>query len=143
MSQVSGTPYFFCGKLSQWNYNKDTRSFEIPIATPFPIHAKFVQMVNVEFIGLEGVPDPFILLLHHCIVSGNLNDQQGPFIYFSGLDKTHKSGPIVQLSIDTYGRTYSNLHFSFQLINNDAASDNDPIFTFLNLKLAFQLVFFT
>lgn len=136
MTQLSGRSYIFCGKLSDWNYNDGAKSFEIPI-DQLPYNARYIQMINVEFKGLEPVPGPFILLLRHCIMSGVFNDQQCPIIYFSGLSKNNKCGPIARLSIST--QVTNSLYFTLQLVDYYSTT---PITDFKNITIAFELRFF-
>lgn len=106
------------------------------MAEPFPGGSRFIQLKRVE---LKHLPDklngPYILLLHNCVVSGAINDQQMPIVFFSGLHFKNEHGPVVQLST-AIGTSLRRLKFTLQFLDSRDSVLVDK------LELAFELQFF-
>ena len=117
LSKISGKPYIFCGNVVQWTHNQENKSFDVPLGLQFPDTARFIQFTDVEIVGMPAkMFGPYILLLHDCVVSGTLNDQHGPNVFFSGLEWSHEHRPIVQLD-QTIGHWLRPLKFTIQLLD--------------------------
>ena len=138
LTPISGRPFLFCGNLVHWVHNQETKTFEVPIGYNFPGAARFIQLTDWEIIGLpDEMFGPYILLLDNCIVSGTLNDQHGPIVFFSGLHRANEKGPVVQLTT-TLGSSLQRLKFTIQLLD----PRDETSVMLINLKIAFELHFF-